>query len=87
MTGHLKFRKHTNVYFTAGSRATVTWRFGFVALDLLNVINADAGVYTCRATNVKGQDETSANLRITGGSLLGELTLSPFSGFLTCHYL
>lgn len=61
--------------FSTGSRATVTWRFGFVALDLLNVITADAGVYTCRATNVKGQDETSANLRITGGLLPGTLTL------------
>lgn len=49
-----------------GSRATATYRFGFVALDILNVINADAGVYTCRATNVMGQAETSANLRITG---------------------
>lgn len=54
---------------SSGSRATVTWRFGFVALDILNVISTDAGVYTCRATNIKGYDDTSANLRITGGSL------------------
>lgn len=85
MTGLFKFWKHSRDTFCAGSRATVTWRFGFVALDLLNVITADAGVYTCRATNVKGQDETSANLRITGESL-GELTLSFLSDFLA-YYL
>ena len=67
--------------FCAGSRATVTWRFGFVALDILNVITADAGVYTCRATNVKGQDDTSANLRITGEWMQKGITLSTSLGF------
>ncbi|CAL4067925.1 unnamed protein product, partial [Meganyctiphanes norvegica] len=49
----------------ASSRATTTYRFGYVALDILNVIKADTGVYTCRASNVMGQAEVSANLRIT----------------------
>lgn len=61
----------------ASSRATVTYRFGFVALDILNVIKADAGVYTCRATNVKGQAETSANLRITERPLIESQTQHP----------
>lgn len=51
---------------TVGSRATATYRFGYVALDILNIIPEDAGVYTCRATNSIGQAETSANLRVTG---------------------
>ncbi|KAG7174091.1 Titin-like 19 [Homarus americanus] len=62
---------------SASSRATVTYRFGFVALDLLNVIKADAGVYTCRATNVKGQAETSANLRVTERPLIESQTQHP----------
>ncbi|XP_042888253.1 titin-like isoform X7 [Penaeus japonicus] len=61
----------------ASSRATVTYRFGFVALDILNVIKADAGVYTCRATNAKGQAETSANLRITERPLIESQTQHP----------
>ncbi|KAK3888336.1 hypothetical protein Pcinc_007597 [Petrolisthes cinctipes] len=62
---------------SASSRATATYRFGFVALDILNVINADAGVYTCRATNVMGQAETSANLRITDRPLIESQTQHP----------
>ncbi|KAK8746935.1 hypothetical protein OTU49_016904 [Cherax quadricarinatus] len=62
---------------SASSRATVTYRFGFVALDILNVINADSGVYTCRATNVKGQAETSANLRVTERPLIESQTQHP----------
>ena len=56
-------------FIFSGSRATVTYRFGYVALDILNVIKADAGVYTCRAANAIGQAETSANLRISGNYL------------------
>jgi len=54
----------------ASSRATTTYRFGYVALDILNVIKADTGVYTCRASNVMGQAEVSANLRISENSII-----------------
>ncbi|KAG0723055.1 Titin [Chionoecetes opilio] len=68
---------HNGKPLAASSRATVTWRFGFVALDLLNVITNDAGVYTCRATNVKGQDETQASLRITDRPLIERQSQHP----------
>lgn len=78
-SGIQKFNQFVIFPFFSGSRATVTYRFGFVALDILNVIQADAGVYTCRATNVMGQAETSANLRVTGKlPFLRSATLSPF---------
>ncbi|RXG68646.1 Titin, partial [Armadillidium vulgare] len=61
----------------ASSRATVTYRFGYVALDVLNVIDQDAGVYTCRASNVMGQAETSANLRVTDKPVIESGTQHP----------
>lgn len=36
--------------------------FGYVALDIVGTIPEDNGVYTCRATNALGYDETSAIL-------------------------
>lgn len=52
--------------FTPGSRATATYRFGYVALDLLHVTQSDIGVYTCKVWNILGEDQVSANLNVKG---------------------
>lgn len=36
--------------------------FGYVALDIIDVIEEDTGTYTCRAVNLLGVDETSCHL-------------------------
>lgn len=47
-----------------GSRFTETNAFGFVALDIMQCLPEDAGVYTCRASNVLGEAVTSGNLGV-----------------------
>lgn len=36
--------------------------FGYVALDIIDVIEEDTGTYTCRAVNLLGVDETNVHL-------------------------
>ena len=36
--------------------------FGYVALDIVDVIAEDSGTYTCRAVNLLGADETTCTL-------------------------
>ena len=47
---------------TIGSRFRPIHDFGYVALDIIGLISEDSGVYTCRAVNAAGVDETSAQL-------------------------
>ena len=47
----------------SGHRHRPLHDFGYVALDIVGLIEEDNGVYTCRATNNQGVDETSAILR------------------------
>jgi hypothetical protein len=54
-----------NVSFT-GSRATTTFRFGFIALDLISIIREDSGEYVCRVTSQSGCVESQALLSVTG---------------------
>uniref|UniRef100_A0A146M532 Titin n=2 Tax=Lygus hesperus TaxID=30085 RepID=A0A146M532_LYGHE len=42
--------------------------FGYVALDIIDVIEEDSGTYTCRATNMLGYDETSCSLKAKSSS-------------------
>ncbi|XP_043190339.1 titin-like isoform X4 [Amphibalanus amphitrite] len=49
---------------SASSRATLTHKFGYVSLSLLTVIQQDTGVYTCRAVNQAGYDETSCRVSV-----------------------
>jgi hypothetical protein len=51
-----------NCPVTIGSRFRPIHDFGYVALDIIGLIAEDTGVYTCRAQNAVGVDETSANL-------------------------
>jgi Immunoglobulin I-set domain len=36
-----------------------------VALDIIDLIAEDSGIYTCRAVNMLGADETNCNLKVT----------------------
>jgi Immunoglobulin I-set domain. len=55
---------HNNVPIKSGSRFTETNNFGFVALDIMQCLPEDSGVYTCRAVNALGQAVTSGNLLV-----------------------
>lgn len=55
---------HNNVPIRSGSRFTETNNFGFVALDVMQCLPEDSGVYTCRAVNALGQSVTSGNLLV-----------------------
>jgi titin len=48
------------------SRATTTYRFGFLALDLLGLMESDAGIYTVVVTSATGSAESSATLTVLG---------------------
>jgi len=39
----------------AGSRFVMTNDFGYVAMDILQAIPEDSGLYTCQAVNIKVQ--------------------------------
>lgn len=45
-----------------------THDFGYVALDILDVIEEDSGVYTCRAVNSLGTDEFQLRLNCESNS-------------------
>ncbi len=40
--------------------------FGYVALDIIDTITEDSGLYTCRATNLAGSCEIQAKLTCLG---------------------
>ena len=48
---------------SSGHRHRPLHDFGYVALDIVGTIPEDNGIYTCRATNGLGYDETSAILK------------------------
>lgn len=50
----------------ASSRATTTFKFGFISLDLLSIILQDSGEYTVRVTNNSGSAESTALLSVQG---------------------
>lgn len=47
---------------TVGHRFRPIHDFGYVALDIIDLIAEDSGTYTCRAVNLIGTDETSCTL-------------------------
>lgn len=47
-----------------GSRFRLIHDFGYVALDINELIEEDSGVYTCVATNLMGKDELTASLKV-----------------------
>ncbi|VDN06754.1 unnamed protein product [Thelazia callipaeda] len=47
--------------------------FGFVVLELVPAEPQDSGIWSCRATNQKGYDETSCNIQVRGtGGIVSE---------------
>lgn len=50
----------------SGARYKTTYDFGYVGLDITSCYPEDAGIYTCKATNTKGQAVTTGSLRCTG---------------------
>ncbi|XP_067120871.1 titin [Centruroides vittatus] len=50
----------------AATKFTVKNDFGFITLDISYVITEDSGIYTCRATNNKGQAVTTGSLKVHG---------------------
>lgn len=51
---------------TIGHRFRPIHDFGYVALDIIDLIAEDSGQYTCRAVNLVGCDETTCNLTCRG---------------------
>lgn len=47
---------------TVGHRFRPIHDFGYVALDIVDLIAEDSGTYTCRAVNLIGSDETQCSL-------------------------
>jgi hypothetical protein len=50
----------------ASSRATTTFRFGYISLELLSIIREDSGEYVCRVTSASGVADSQALLSVTG---------------------
>ena len=60
---HLQVEWFKNgVPIIVGHRFRPIHDFGYVALDITDVISEDSGLYTCRATNLVGSTEIQANL-------------------------
>jgi len=51
---------------SAGSRIKTINDFGFVILEVANVMTRDAGNYTCKATNRHGEASSSCQVQISG---------------------
>lgn len=51
---------------TIGHRFRPIHDFGYVALDIIDLIAEDSGTYTCHAANLVGSDETSCTLICKG---------------------
>lgn len=50
----------------SASRFKSAYDFGFVTLDIHHAYSEDSGIYTCRASNSKGQAVTTGTLKCTG---------------------
>lgn len=50
----------------SGSRFKSNYDFGYVSLDIKEAYPEDSGIYTCKATNSKGQAATTGSLRCAG---------------------
>ena len=58
-----------------GSRFREGHDFGFVSLDISNVLPEDGGQYSCRATNALGQAVCSANLSVRANQRIVKETM------------
>jgi titin len=53
---------------TVGHRFRPIHDFGYVALDIIDLIAEDSAIYTCRAVNLIGYDEVTVKLTCQGGA-------------------
>lgn len=60
-----------------GSRFKMQNDFGFVTLDLIDVYERDQGIYTCKATNWKGEAFTSTTVYCSSKETIIEHTQHP----------
>lgn len=71
---------------TVGHRFRPIHDFGYVALDIVDLISEDSGTYTCRATNMIGTDETMCTLQCHGGEKILQNSQNE-AGLEQIHYL
>lgn len=71
---------------TVGHRFRPIHDFGYVALDIVDLIAEDSGTYTCRAVNAIGSDETTCTLQCSVSATIQTGTQNE-SGLQQIHYL
>ena len=55
---------HNGKALSAGSRIKTINDFGFVILEVANVMTRDSGSYTCKAVNRHGESSVSCNIQV-----------------------
>jgi hypothetical protein len=60
----------------SGARFKSTYDFGYVSLDINHAYAEDSGIYMCKATNTKGQAQTSGTLRCTSKCVRSQVLLA-----------
>ncbi|XP_055645258.1 titin-like, partial [Toxorhynchites rutilus septentrionalis] len=62
---------HNGKPLPSAARFHITFDFGYVALDIQHVVPEDAGEYSVKAINAKGQCKSSINMQVTAkGSII-----------------
>lgn len=69
----------TLVIISLGSRATYTFKFGFIALDLISITTHDEGEYVCRVTSATGVAESKSILNVQARATIEKRTQHPGS--------
>jgi hypothetical protein len=57
---------HNGKQLSAGSRIKTINDFGFVILEVANIMTRDSGNYTCKAVNKHGETSVSCNVQVKG---------------------
>ncbi len=68
---------HNGKPIKQGSRIHTLCDFGYVALDISHLIEADAGEYVCRVFNKLGEARSSVNLTVSGRGMLDMTSQRP----------
>lgn len=63
------------VPIATGSRFKTMHDFGYVALDIADIVPTDSGVYMCKATNKNGEAVVTCSVRVSGSSPIETGTL------------
>ncbi|XP_055379031.1 titin isoform X2 [Condylostylus longicornis] len=71
---------------TVGHRFRPIHDFGYVALDIFDLISEDSGTYTCRAVNLVGADETHCQLACVSSDQIVTVTQNE-AGMSKIHHL